>query len=106
MYSASYWIEKLNLEEHIEGGWYTRTYRSTHLLPAQGLPATFEDGRFISSAIYFLLISGSFSAFHRLKSDELWHYYTGSPLFIYVINRRGELTKHILGPNPDEGHTF
>ena len=77
-------VEFYQLQPHPEGGYFKETYRSTEKIPLQGLPVRFDGDRSFSTAIYFLLPAGHFSAFHRIKSDELWHFYTGDPLHIYV----------------------
>jgi predicted cupin superfamily sugar epimerase len=99
-------IEIYNLQPHPEGGYYTRTYCSEEQIAAAHLPKRFTGKRFISTAIYFLLEGKQFSAFHRIKSDELWHFYTGNGLFIYVIHEdgRGELLK--LGNDLNNGFSF
>lgn len=99
-------IEKYRLLPHPEGGYYSRTYASEELIAARALPQRFKDDRFISTAIYFLLDGKHFSAFHRIKSDELWHFYTGVGLHIYVIHPdgRGEVLK--LGNDLSNGFSF
>lgn len=67
---AQHWIERLNLEPHPEGGWYRQTYRASLMLPSAALPG-FTGDRAASTAIYFLLEGDQFSAFHRLRSDEV-----------------------------------
>jgi len=102
MKSDEYWIEKLNLLKHPEGGYFREIYRSHELIDAASLPLRYGGKRAFSTSIYFLLKSGEFSAFHRLKSDEIWHFYYGSPLILYMINNNGKLLKQLLGNNPDK----
>lgn len=83
------WIERLGLQAHPEGGWYRETYRSTDLLSAEGLPSRFVGPRAASTAIYYLLEAGQFSALHRIRSDEVWHFYDGEPLDIHGIDAHG-----------------
>ena len=83
------YITDLHLQPHPEGGYYKETYRSKDVLTAQCLPAHFDGTRQISTAIYFLLQQGDFSAFHRIKSDECWHYYAGDTLLIHVLHNNG-----------------
>jgi len=99
-------IQQYNLKPHPEGGWYTQTYKSNELIGANALPARFGGDRSFSTAIYFLLGQGNFSAFHRIKSDECWHFYAGDPLFIYVIEGDGELKIISLGNDHEKGQTF
>lgn len=75
--SARFWIEKLQLQKHPEGGWYKEVCRSEEMIPASALPAGFSDSRRFSTSIYYLLEGNDFSAFHLIKSDEIWHFYNG-----------------------------
>ena len=100
---ASYWIQTLGLEPHPEGGYYRQTYRSNLLLPKGALPGDFGGPRPASTAIYFLLEDGTFSAFHRLRSDEVWHFYVGGALLVHVIGSDGHAAKIQLGSDPDTG---
>ena len=97
--NAEYWIDKLQLEPHPEGGYFRQTYRSELLIAQEGLPPGFGAPRAASTAIYFLLEGKNFSAFHRLRSDELWHFYAGSPLLIHVIEPDGKRSTISLGTN-------
>ncbi|MCE7042213.1 cupin domain-containing protein [Dyadobacter sp. CY312] len=108
MKPASYWIEKYNLLPHPEGGHYIETYRSAESVAEDGLPARFEKGsRSFSTGIYFLLEQNEFSAFHRIKSDEMWHFYAGEALDVFVIHpETGQLEVIKLGADPDNGETF
>ena len=105
-YSASYWIEKLGMESHVEGGAFAEIYRSPVLQKKETLPPSFNGDRNIATAIYFLLQKGQFSAFHRIASDELWHFYTGDPIEIFELNKAGELVKHLLGNDPEMEQSF
>lgn len=99
-------IQQLNLQQHPEGGWYKETYKSIELLPRAALPQRFNGDRSFSTAIYFLLEQGNFSAFHKIKSDECWHFYTGEPLVVYIINQQGELNIIELGNDINKGQVF
>ncbi len=103
MQSASYWIERLQLTPHPEGGYFIETYRSAHMLATAHLPAAYDAPRAMATAIYFLLEGGDFSAFHRLKGDEIWHHYEGSPLTVHRISPDGTLMQSSLGRDPDAG---
>ena len=70
--NAGYWIEKLNLAEHPEGGCFAPAFRASEQISREGLPDGFTGNRAIVSSIYYLLKKGQFSAFHRLKSIEIW----------------------------------
>lgn len=103
MTTAKYWIKNLNLLPHPEGGFYKESYRSSEIIPHNYMPNRFDGDRAFSTAIYFLLEKGNFSAFHRIKSDEIWHFYDGDSVAIYEINNKGIFTKHILGKQIDKG---
>ncbi len=98
MYPIDYWINHLDLQAHPEGGFYKETYRSKEIIATCGLPARFDGTRNFSTAIYFLLRSEDRSVFHRIKSDELWHFYDGTTLLIYILTDDG-LTIKRLGNN-------
>lgn len=103
MKTAKYWIEKLNLLPHPEGGYYKEIHRSDESVLKENLPERFSGHRSFSTAIYFLLEGSQCSKFHRIKSDELWHYYDGSSATIYVIDKNGRLTEHKMGLNIEGG---
>lgn len=102
MQKSQYYIDKLQLQPHPEGGWYAETYRSDLNLDFRELQM--QGPRNLSTAIYFLIPEGSFSAFHRIKSDELWHHYDGGNLTIVVIRVDGELDILKLGKDVDKGY--
>ena len=79
MNEAEFYIKYLGLTPHPEGGYYKETYRSEGIIPATALN-NFSGERTYSTAIYYLLEQGDFSSFHRIKSDECWHYYAGDIL--------------------------
>ena len=81
----------LGLEPHPEGGFYLETYRSARSLPT---PA---GERPTSTAILFLVTSGSISRLHRLRSDELWVFQGGLPLELATIAAGGEAQTRLLG---------
>ena len=85
-------VATLGLAPHPEGGFFRETWRSTTLLHAlpRGLRAA-------STAIYFLLPAGTFSAFHRVASDEAWHHYDGDPLDLHLIDDGGAHSVVALG---------
>lgn len=99
-------IQKYNLEPHPEGGWYKQTYKSDEQIAVDALPERFGGDRVFSTAIYFLLEKGNFSAFHRIRSDECWHFYAGYPLLIYIIEQNGELNTISLGNDFEKGQAF
>lgn len=103
MNTARAWIDTLRLQPHPEGGYFAETYRASESVAAAHLPARFGGNRSFSTAIYFLLEAGQFSAFHRIQSDEVWHFYDGGPLEVYVLHGYGRLEIIRLGLNPANG---
>ena len=106
MKTAEFWIEKLNLLKHPEGGWYSETYRSAEIVPKQALTKGFSGDRSFSTAIYYLLEGNDFSAFHRIKSDELWHFYTGNSAIELISIENGKIKRKFLGDNPSQNQYF
>jgi predicted cupin superfamily sugar epimerase len=87
-------IEELGLQAHPEGGYYKETYRSAQTLDGQN--------RQLLTSIYFLLTAENVSRFHRIKSDELWYFHTGSPLIVHTLSERGH-EQHHLGLDLSKG---
>jgi predicted cupin superfamily sugar epimerase len=102
-HTADFWIKHLQLNKHIEGGWFSEVYRSALTFSKEQLPASFSSERNACTHIYFLLEKNGFSAFHRIKSDELWHFYAGDPLIIYEIDESGKMKEHLLGKDAENG---
>jgi predicted cupin superfamily sugar epimerase len=94
--SAKYWIEKLQLLPHPEGGFYKETYRSEEELAETLLPNRYEGARNFQTGIYFLILSDNPSHFHRLSSDELWFFHTGSPIRIHLLMPDGRYQTILL----------
>ncbi|MGA0560466.1 cupin domain-containing protein [Larkinella sp. VNQ87] len=103
---AHYWIDAYRMQAHPEGGYFAETYRSPEMIPQQALPARFSGDRSFSTGIYFLLENHHFSALHRIQADEMWHFYAGGPLNVYVIDPSGKLEIIQLGNNPAAGEVF
>src|SRR5579862_2531377 len=91
--SASALVELLQLSPHPEGGYFRETFRATQRVQPLGGAAD----RAASTAIYFLLPVDTFSAWHRVQSDEAWHHYDGAPLALHTIDPAGAHTAAILG---------
>ncbi|WP_395017272.1 cupin domain-containing protein [Dongia sp.] len=90
-------VEQLQLQPHPEGGWFRETYRAAESVVAAALPRRFNGERSISTAIYFLLEAGQCSHLHRIKADEVWHFYAGDPLDVVEIDPAGSLRTTRLG---------
>jgi len=99
-------VKRLNLQPHPEGGYFRETYRAAETIPPAGLPERFGAARSVSTAIYYLLEAGQHSRLHRIKSDELWHFYTGDPLTIVEIGPDGTLRETQLGAALDGSTIF
>ena len=100
------YIDKLQLKAHPEGGYYREIYRSDELILPKHLPDRYKSPRSFSTSIYFMLEGNQFSSFHRLQSDELWHFYDGTSLIVYIIDEKGILEKIILGNDMKKGESF
>ncbi|MBM6838790.1 cupin domain-containing protein [Clostridium saudiense] len=96
MKTSEYYIEKLEMIPHVEGGYFKESFLSESFVS--------EDKKLWSS-IYFLLRTGEVSNFHRLKSDELWYYHAGQSLTIYMITPDGNLITKQLGLNIENGES-
>lgn len=99
-------IKEFGLLPHPEGGYYKETYRSEEMISKAALPEQFAGDRNFSTAIYFLLEKGNFSAFHRIKSDECWHFYAGGSLLVYILHSSGILETINLGNEIAAGQRF
>ncbi|WP_138992580.1 cupin domain-containing protein [Larkinella sp. C7] len=105
-FPAQYWIDAYRMQAHPEGGYFAETYRSAEKIPHSALPARFSGERSFSTGIFFLLENHNLSALHRIQADEMWHFYAGGPLQVYVIHPSGELEIIRLGNNPERGEVF
>lgn len=87
-------VEKFNMIKHPEGGYYSETYRSAI--------KTSGETHNICTSIYFLLPSEDVSKFHRIKSDELWFFHSGSPLIVHTLDNSGH-KETIIGNDIEAG---
>ncbi len=101
--SAQIYIDALKLQAHPEGGFFKETYRSGGHLDVELAPGGAVVQRNICTGIYFLLEENNFSAFHRIKSDEMWHFYAGQALEVFELSRNQELSCTRLGPDIARG---
>jgi predicted cupin superfamily sugar epimerase len=100
MPSAKELIEFLKLVPHPkEGGFFRETYRSAESIEGGGLPARYSSARAHGTAIYYLLTPGTFSALHRLASDEIFHFYLGDPVRMLQLTAGGTGRTIVLGPD-------
>ncbi len=98
MRGARQYIDAFGLERHPEGGWYRETWRASREVAANG------GRRRLGTSIVYLLERGDFSAFHRVRSDELWCFHAGDPLELFVLDADAGLLRTVLGPEPVRGH--
>lgn len=99
MYTAEYWIQHLKLKPHPEGGFYNEVFRSNIKVPKEVLPFGYKSDHRVATSIYFLLRSNDISKMHRLRSDELWYFHSGSSAKIIVIDHEGHKHTILLGSN-------
>ena len=93
-------IKHLGMEKiPVEGCWFKVTYTSAIQLPVDALPARYGSGRTASGAIYALVTREDFSAMHKLKTDELWHFYQGDPIELLLLHPDGRSEVVVLGPD-------
>lgn len=91
------WAGELHLSPHPEGGWYRETWRSELILGQPALPPDYTGPRSAGTAILFLLMPGQRSAWHTVRSAELWLHHRGSPLLLEVGREQPGATTHLLG---------
>ena len=92
--------QQLDLLPHPEGGFFKETYRSKGIVLN---PYSGARERNFSTGIYFLLVSGNFSAFHRIKQDEMWHFYDGDPIHLHIITANGDYQLIKIGKDLKKG---
>lgn len=98
-------ITQLKLQKHPEGGFYRETYRSKSEIKAKTLDEKYTGIRNYSTCIYFMLTSGHFSAFHRIKQDEIWHFYDGATIHLHMISKEGKYSFQKIGTNFEQDET-
>ena len=103
MFTGKYFVEKLRMKEHPEGGYYNECLKSEDRIDASSIDPSFGGNRRLWTSIYFLLKDRDVSCFHRLKSDEIWYYHSGVPMIIHIINKNGELERVKLGLDIERG---
>lgn len=106
MIQASTLVNKLDLQPHPEGGFFKEVYRSDELIKTEGLPERYSSARCFGTSIYYMLVGEQVSAFHKLQSDETWHFYLGSPIVLHLISSEGNYSKIVLGQNLPEDEVF
>ncbi len=97
------WVRRLDLLPHPEGGWFRETWRSELSLDQSVLPADYTGARSAGTSIIFVLMSDQQSAWHAVRSAELWFYHRGSPLIVEFGPEIDSATAHVLGPDISAG---
>lgn len=97
------WIRRLDLAPHPEGGFFRETWRSDLTLDKSVLPPGYSGGRSAGTAILFVLMPEQQSAWHTVRSAELWFHHRGSPLLLEVGPDIDHATTHVLGPDIASG---
>jgi predicted cupin superfamily sugar epimerase len=89
-----------------EGGYFRETYRAPAQLPSAALPPGYGSPRSLATSIFYLLTSepDSFSALHRVRGDEVFHFYLGDPVEMFLLHSPGSSTRVVLGPELRRGH--
>lgn len=103
MRKADFWIDRLQLQEHPEGGYYRETYRSPGSCDFSGT-SPFSGSRSWATVIYYLLGTGERSRLHRICSDEHWFFHDGSPLTVHMFPENAEPSAFTLGLSYEDGH--
>jgi uncharacterized protein len=99
---AQYGLEPLPQE----GGYYKEVYRSVETIPGDFLPKRYRDERSYFTTIYYLLTSETISLIHRIKSDEVFHYYSGDPVEILQLYPNGKGKVYTIGNRLSDGDNF
>ena len=99
-------IEILYLKPHPEGGYFKENYRSKGVIKNNSLDFEADGERNYSTSIYFLLNENDFSAFHKIRQDEIWHFYAGSTLLLHTINPNGNYNLIRIGNNLENEEFF
>lgn len=99
-------IKELDLTPHPEGGYYKEAYRSSGVIEPNSDETVYPAGRNFSTAIYYLLEGTDTSSFHRIRSDETWHFYCGSSATIHIIHPDALYEARYLGPDLSGGQSY
>lgn len=103
MNSKNKLIQSLELIHHPEGGFYKETYRSEGNISKDVLSAEYSGDRSYSTGIYFMLTADTFSAFHKINQDEMWHFYDGAPIELHTITEDGTYSCVHIGRDIEKG---
>jgi uncharacterized protein len=93
----------LKLEANATCGFVRVTFLSKQSIAPGGLPAPFADGRPLGSALYFMVTPGAPVRLHRIRNDQLYHYYLGDPLEVFLLHADGTTERTVVGPDLRNG---
>ncbi len=91
--------ELLELEPNATCGFVRLTFLSKLAITPGGLPAPFADGRPLGSALYFMVTPSAPVRLHRIRNDQLYHYYLGDPIEVFLLHANGTTDRIIVGPD-------
>ena len=89
----------LQLEPNATCGFVRQTYLSALSIAPNGLPAPFADGRPLGSALYFMVRPTAPVRLHRIRNDQLYHYYLGDPIELFLLHADGNAERIVVGPD-------
>src|SRR5437763_823793 len=93
----------LKLEPHATCGFVRVTFMSKERIASGGLPAPFAAGRPLGSALYFMVTPGAPVRLHRIRNDQLYHYYLGDPIEVFLLHGDGTAERIVVGPDLRNG---
>jgi predicted cupin superfamily sugar epimerase len=94
----------LKLEPNATCGFVRVTFVSKQSIAAGGLPPPFAEGRPLGSALYFMVTPSAPVRLHRIRNDQLYHYYLGDPLEVFLLHTDGTTERIVVGPDLRSGH--
>jgi predicted cupin superfamily sugar epimerase len=94
----------LKLEPNATCGFVRVTFVSKQSIAAGGLQAPFAAGRPLGSALYFMVTPGAPVRLHRIRNDQLYHYYLGDPIEVFLLHADGTTERTVVGPDLRNGH--
>jgi predicted cupin superfamily sugar epimerase len=100
------WVRELDLQPHPEGGWYRQSWRSEVEIPREVLSGEYTGDRAAGTAIYFVLMPGDESAWHTVRSSELWLHHRGAPVELDLggdADEPGDPSTVLVGPDIESG---
>ncbi|MCV7144979.1 cupin domain-containing protein [Mycobacterium riyadhense] len=104
MTESTDWAHQLDLSPHPEGGWFRETWRSELTISQSTLPSHYDGPRCAGTATLFLLTPGQQSAWHTVRSAELWLFHRGGPLLLEIGRDQSSAKTYVLGPDFECSH--